>query len=36
MKRYLRDYAAGLLGLLSCSEPEAGCRTDVANMVMFV
>jgi hypothetical protein len=26
----------GLLGMLSCPEPEAGSRTDVANMVMFV
>jgi len=24
------------LGLLLCPEPEAGNRTDVANMVMFV
>jgi hypothetical protein len=26
----------GLLGLLSCREPEAGSRTDVANMAKFV
>ena len=25
----------GFLGLLSCPEPEAGNKTDVANMLMF-